>query len=121
MDKNASTFVTLEIIGRFRELNDMMGTQTVAVLCHIARNPDIANGQLSRITGLSLSTIGRSIDLLGDGGRSGAGLGLVVRYEDPVDRRTKRSKLTKKGEKWFEEFAETVSQAVEKALPKESA
>lgn len=86
------------IISVFRELDPGMQVQQVSTFLHVMAKPDSTMKEIEQATLLSSSTISRHVMLLGDEGRGGKpGLKIVVRYEDPEDRRVNRVKLTAAG------------------------
>lgn len=121
MNTKTSGNLTARWVDKIQELHPRMEVQMLKILGLIAANPDIAQKDLADRVGITLSSIGRNIDHLGPGGhRAKKGLGLVVRYEDPTDRRVTRFKLTKEGQKWWTEYCEVLEELCEKTRGKGS-
>jgi len=103
------------VVSEVRKVQSRMEAQTIEILMLIAESPNISQKDLQKHVGINLGSVGRNLDLLGDGNARSEGLGYVVRYDDPADRRTKRVKLTKAGEKWLQEYTEALRRAVGQA------
>jgi len=92
----SNTF-TLGLIGQVidtvrKDVDPRLEAQTLDMLIRIASQPGASQTVLSEQVGITGAAISRSVEKL-------VKLGLVTRYEDPQDRRTKRSNLTAKGER----------------------
>lgn len=91
----------LESIARL-DPSEALSASTAIVLLYVMQYPDRALKELEKMTGLSKSSISRHVLTLtprGDRARSRPGLGLVDTYEDAHDARSKRVKLTPKGDR----------------------
>lgn len=86
--------------------------QTLRILLEVGMNPGIAVYDLAERTGCSGASASRNVTRLGPGGPRGAGLGLVHRYEDPMDRRNKRVQLTDKGQRLLAELGKVMGDAL---------
>jgi len=85
-----------------------MQTQAVAVFLCVAKSPmPIRMSAVAEEIGLAQSSISRNVALLSEWTRHQVkGQGLLEAYEDPMERRRKLVRLTKKGEK----FAKSISE-----------
>lgn len=82
--------------------SDSLSASTILMLFYVMQYPDKTVRELEQVTELSRSSTSRHILILterGDRARARPGLGLVTTYEDAVDSRVKRVKLTSKGER----------------------
>lgn len=82
--------------------SDSLSASTVLMLLYVMQYPDSSIKKLEQVTEMSRSSTSRHILTLterGDKARARPGLGLVATYEDPMDARVKRVKLTPKGER----------------------
>lgn len=87
------------VMQRIRQLDPDVGVQAVETFFTVAATPDIPMADLQESLALASSSISRNVALLGAIHRAGRpGLGLLDAYEDPLNRRMKRVKLTKRGE-----------------------
>ena len=89
----------------------------VAVLCYVGlhNSGDIGKKQLETVFEMSTSTMSRILQRLGAGSVDNdrvKGLGLIVTTEDPMDWRTKRVTLTKKGKEVLSGFARIMNPEV---------
>lgn len=89
----------------------------IAVLCYIGlqNGGDIGKKQLEGVFEMSTSTMSRILQRLGAGSGDNdrvKGLGLIVTAEDPMDWRTKRVTLTKKGKEVLSGYARIIDPEV---------
>lgn len=101
------TILPIELIRRL-DPSDSLSASTVLMLLYVMQYPDSTVKKLEQVTGLSRSSASRHVLVLterGDRARSRPGLGLVTTYEDAVDARVKRVKLTPKGQKLASDIA----------------
>lgn len=115
MEPLSAAYVLMKAVDHVRKYHDRMEAQTLRIFIEVARNPGIAVYDIADKTGCSGASASRNITKLGPGGPRGDGLGLVHRYEDPMDRRNKRVQLTDKGQRFFAELAEVMTDAVTRA------
>lgn len=88
--------------------SDSLSASTVLMLLYVMQYPDSSIKKLEQVTELGRSAASRHILILterGDRARSRPGLGLVTTYEDNIDSRVKRVKLTPKGEQLARDIA----------------
>ena len=102
--------IMLRVMERLRKVDPRMEAQAIVSLCIIATQPDITVSELGKKLNITIAGVSRNVTKLCDVGK---GLGFIVRYEDPVDRRHKRVRLTRKGEQLFTDLGEDV----QKLLP----
>lgn len=114
MDINAAVGITKAVTGVVREQHPRMEAQNIDILAEIARNRGISSTEIADRVGVSLTSVTRNVDILSDGGRA-KGLGLVVRYLDPEDRRTRRYQLSKQGEAFWQRVCVALDEAVSRA------
>jgi len=89
----------------FRVLNPNMPMQYVTALIQVALKQGESVREYARSTGVSESVMSRHFADLGDINRHHEeGLNLVEKKCDPMDRRTQRVKLTKKGQRLIGEM-----------------
>lgn len=88
-----------KVLQRIRQLDPDVGIQAVETFFTVAGEPGIHMADLQESLQLASSSVSRNVALLGAIHRAGKpGLGLLDAYEDPLNRRMKRVKLTKRGE-----------------------
>lgn len=95
------TILPIELIRRL-DPSDSLSASTVLMLLYIMQYPDSTIKKLEQATEMTRSSASRHILVLterGDKARARPGLGLVTTYEDAMDARVKRVKLTSKGER----------------------
>ena len=114
MDTLSAALLVNSVADVARRVHSTMEAQTLLCFTLIARHPDITLTDLAQRLDITLSSVSRNIARLSDEGRPGRGkgLGMVVRYEDPVDRRIKRVRLNRQGEKFWKDMSEELDQAV---------
>lgn len=89
----------------FRILNPNMPMQHVTAFILVALKQDESVMEYARTAGVSPSLMTRHLADLGDVNRNHEeGFNLVEKKDDPMDRRVKRVKLTKKGQRLVEEM-----------------
>ena len=95
-----------------RELDQEIQAQTIAVFLVVAKSPlPIKMQDIGKELGLAQSSVSRNVAYLGDWSRhKEKGHGLIEAYEDPMERRRKLVKLTKKGERFATSLYETINQ-----------
>ena len=95
-----------------RELDQEIQAQTIAVFLVVAKSPlPIKMQDIGKELGLAQSSVSRNVAYLGDWSRHKVkGHGLIEAYEDPMERRRKLVKLTKKGERFATSLYETINQ-----------
>ncbi|CUA90958.1 DNA-binding transcriptional regulator, MarR family [Chelatococcus sambhunathii] len=98
MDQKATRKAIL-LIEEFRKLDPKMPIQMAHILLLVALKPGVNMRQLMADTDLSKSSVTRHVEVLGDGGKTGPGLGLVVSRDSLEDRRFKEVRLTPAGER----------------------
>lgn len=87
-----------------------MTDQALNVLMEIALTPGLTQQELSKRTGLNLSSISRNVMSLGEWHRNGVeGLKLVEAVDDPNERRRKIQFLTKEGVKFVRLYLEALT------------
>lgn len=75
-----------------------MEAQQMIVFLHIAYRADpVPFVELAKAADLQRGTISNNVMALGDGKPGAPGYGLVIATEDPMERRRKMAKLTRKG------------------------
>lgn len=82
--------------------SDSINASTILMLLYVMQYPDSTIKKLEQVSELGRSAASRHILILterGDRARSRPGLGLVETYEDNMDSRVKRVKLTAKGQR----------------------
>lgn len=96
--QSADIMIMLKLVEAFRELDEQLPPQTIAVLLNVALRPGQTMQELVEATGLGLSSISRNLMALGEWHRAGKpGLDLVETIDDPHERRRKIAFLTPKG------------------------
>lgn len=120
MKSLSAAYVLMKAIDHVREYHDRMEAQTLRILIEVARSPGIAVYDLAEKTGCSGASTSRNVTKLGPGGPRGEGLGLIHRYEDPMDRRNKRVQLTDKGQRLFAELAKIMTEAIDQDKAEDS-
>lgn len=91
----------IELIRRM-DPSDSLSASTILILLYVMQYPDSSIKKLEQLAEMSRSSASRHILILtekGDRARARPGLGLVTTYEDPMDARVKRVKLSSKGER----------------------
>lgn len=91
-----------EVLEDFRNIYPEMPVQTMLVLLLIAQKDGIGVLRIGEALGIAQSSASRNVDVLGRGSVGKEGLGLVEAGENPVNRREKLVKLTRRGEKLIE-------------------
>lgn len=97
----------IELIRRL-DPSDSLSSSTILMLLYVMQYPDSSVSKLEQLTEMSRSSASRHILVLterGDKARARPGLGLVETYEDALDARVKRVKLTDKGQRLFNDIA----------------
>jgi len=104
--------ILLTSIEKMRELDAEIQAQTIAVFLTVAKSPmPVKMQDISKELGLAQSSVSRNVAYLGDWTRHREkGKGLLEAYEDPMERRRKLVKLTKKGERFAEKLFETINE-----------
>jgi len=111
MSTMQSATILMQLVEGIREIHPKMEAQKVTALCIVAREPGISMSALSHRLGLTLSAASRNVSLLTDDPKRRS-LGLVVRYEDPQDRRNKRVKLNERGEAFWQAMSRTLDDSL---------
>lgn len=97
------TILPIELIRRL-DPSDSLSASTVLMLLYVMQYPDSTIKKLEQVTGMTRSSASRHVLVLterGDRARARTGMGLVATYEDAMDARVKRVKLTPKGERLY--------------------
>lgn len=91
----------LELIRRM-DSSDQLSSTTVLILLYVMQYPDSTVKEIEKLAEVTKSAASRHILILterGDRARARPGLGLVEHYEDNIDARVKRVRLTPKGKR----------------------
>ncbi len=101
----------LKAIEQMRGIDPEIQAQTIAVFLVVAKSPlPIKMQDIGKELGLAQSSVSRNVAYLGDWSRhKEKGHGLIEAYEDPMERRRKLVKLTKKGERFATSLYETIN------------
>jgi len=95
------SILPIELIRR-EDPSDSLSANTVLLFLYVMQYPDRTIKELERLTGITKSATSRHVLNLterGDRARARPGLGLVETYEDAIDSRSKRVRLTAKGKR----------------------
>lgn len=88
----------IQLMETLRAIDPEMPAQTVLTFLYIAQEPNISMRDLQAKLGLASSSTSRNVAALSKHHKLGKeGADVVEAYEDPVDRRYKRVRLTGKG------------------------
>lgn len=82
--------------------SDQLSSTTVLILLYVMQYPDSTVKEIEKLADVTKSAASRHILILterGDRARARPGLGLVEHYEDNIDARVKRVRLTPKGQR----------------------
>lgn len=88
--------------------SDQLSSMTILILLYVMQYPDSTVKQIEKLAEVTKSAASRHILILterGDRARARPGLGLVEHYEDNVDARVKRVRLTPKGDRLANDIA----------------
>ena len=99
-DQIKSAKVAHKIINHFRMVDSDMASQTIAVFLVVAMKggSGVSMTEVKEILGIAQSSISRNINLLCKTSRHmRPGWDLLETYEDPMNRRQKMCRLTKRG------------------------
>jgi|GEM_PF-2819524 len=91
--------------------DNTMPTQQILLLTALYVRGQMNQGDLTKETGVAMSSCSRNIAKLGKGTFGTPGMGYVTQEEDERDRRIKLVRLTPKGKALIEEILERVSRA----------
>jgi DNA-binding MarR family transcriptional regulator len=88
----------IQFLKTLREIDEQMPPQMAQCLLVVAQSPGLTYQEISKRTGLALSSVSRNIMALGEWNRRGEpGYGLVEAIDDLRERRRKIAFLTIKG------------------------
>ena len=103
----------LKIIEELRKFDTQLEAQAIAVFFYVGTY-DSHNGismqKIAEELDISQSSVSRNVYKLGDVNRhKKTGIGLLIAFEDPMERRRKLVRLTSKGKRVFHTLSDLVS------------
>ena len=108
-DEKAALIRLLKALEPFHELNPNMPLQYVTAFLHVATNEGLNVSEYARKLDISQSLMTRHLADIGKTNRyHKPGFGLVVAENDVMDRRTKRNRLSAKGQSLVGELARSL-------------
>jgi DNA-binding MarR family transcriptional regulator len=112
MDKKKQTesvYKLVDLIVEIRKIHPRMEVQMLQAVLYLYNNPNAADTDLMAELNLTQGTVSALMWALADYKRHDKpGHGLVIREEDPYDRRKRSSVLSAKGKRFVERLIETI-------------
>ena len=108
-----SSFNLLKIIEEVRKFDSQIEAHAIAVFFYVGiygGNDGVKMQTIGDELNIAQSSVSRNVYKLGDVNRhKKSGLGLLIAFEDPMERRRKKVKLTAKGKRVFNTLTDLVS------------